>query len=137
MKAKLFSLLLGAICIITTVCGCAPTHSSPLPDFQLPEGFHLQTKDKSTYSLINGDQPVGEIVKTTLSTDVLSTPDCEDIIAYLETYVSEGMQYEYMMGYGEDTGPVEIGLNILDPTTLAGHEYTHYLFEKDGECYDL
>ena len=43
-----------------------------------------------------------------------------------------------MMDYSDDgSSPVEIGFNVVDPSTGEGHEYTHFLFENGGECYDL
>lgn len=141
MKSKPFLLFLLILSIIVMGCGCGSKQniqSGSFPDFQLPKGFHLQNKDATAYYLVNEEETVGEIVKTPLNAEVLSDPDCDEVIYYLETFVSAGMQFEYMMDYSDDgSSPVEIGFNVVDPSTGEEHEYTHFLFENGGECYDL
>lgn len=81
---------------------------------------------------------MGTFVRTDLDLNVIADADSDAILAYLETYVSEGMDYEYTMGHtAENPTYVEISVNLVTLETMEMHEYQHYLFPYDGSCYEL
>jgi len=72
--------------------------------FALPEGYTLENMTETSCDIIRDGTCVGSIVRTELDPNVIATADSDAILGYLESYVSEGMDYEYMMGHaGENT----------------------------------
>lgn len=107
-------------------------------DFPLPDGFVIDNKTDHSCAIVRNGEAVGELVVTQLDASCIDDPECDEVIAYLETYVAPPLGYEYMMNYWEGKQPyVDIAFKTLDFETDEGHDYRHYLFEKDSACYDL
>lgn len=148
---KVFMLLVLAF--LLTACGqstsVAPTSGrTPTPtdsaisdsfsSFSLPEGYTIRNVTDTSCDIIRDGVCVGSFVRTELDPNVIATADSDAILGYLESYVSEGMDYEYMMGHAaENPTFVEISMNLVTLDTMEMHEYQHYLFQHNDSCYDL
>lgn len=107
-------------------------------NFLLPDGFSIDNITDKDCSIIYNNNIVGGVILTSLGVDVISNPTSDIIMAYLESFVTPPLVYEYMMGYSENNPTMlEISLNIVDLKTSASHEYKHYLFERENICYDM
>ena len=115
-----------------------PRDKSEYFNFILPDGFEIENTTDLNCSIVHDGQVFGGFVLTGLSTEIFNCSEDDALINYLESYVTPPLDYEYMMGYGGgDPSYIEISLNILDMGTRTAHEYQHYLFEKNDECYDM
>lgn len=114
----------------------AEVHS--LFDFSLPEGFEIQNQSEKTCDLIYEGQNVGGFVITDLDAGMVNDPDKEIIKEYLNSYVEPPLVFDCMMSStGEDPTMLEVSLIVVNLETEETHEYKHYLFERDSECYDM
>lgn len=143
-------ILCAALAVLLTT-GCAqkaPTVSSPeaavqashtasfLPINLLPENFIIPADSitDTACSIFCIGQQVGGIIKTDLSTDVLVNSDYDAVGNYLGKFVPEGLVFDTMIDGGY---PITADLVLVNPDTKASREFMHYLYEKDGFCYDL
>lgn len=115
-----------------------PDRRSASFDFELPAGFKIENVTDTDCSITYADQCVGGFVLTNIDSEIFDDPDGSVIIPYLESYITPPLVFEYMMGYSENNPAViDISLNIVDLETEVSHEYKHYLFEKNSDCYDM
>ena len=131
----------GAAAVPTVGTEPAPAASpvsGPFSAFALPEGYSIQHVTDNACEIFRDEICVGSLVRTELDPNVIADADHDAILGYLESYVSEGMDYEYMMGHAaEDPSFIEVSMNLVTLDTMEMHEYQHYLFPHDGFCYEL
>lgn len=109
-------------------------------DFEVPQGFFIpETEDTDTECIIAcAEQRVGGIIRTELGADVMKNHDLDAVMDYLMAYVPEGLECEYMAGYGtREYDPIDVSLILVNLDSMSLREFKHWFFLKNDACYDL
>lgn len=143
------------LCLLLTGCGAStvaadPTGNPTLPasepqaaaqadfSFSLPDGYTIANATEDSCDIVKDGTSVGGFVRTGLGASAVTDPDSDVYLPYLETFVPEGLVYDYMAGHAEENPTlIDVALILVDPDTRESHEYMHYLFIHGDECYDL
>lgn len=146
MRMRKFMIVISFIILMTTIAGCqsegnqnAETAAANFA-YDLPSEYIISDIGNTECTIYRDTEVIGGIVLTNLNNGSIEDIDKTELRQYLDTFAPAPLVYEYMAMFWTDdyyNNYVSIKLTVTDPDTEASDNYHHYLFEKEGHCYDL
>lgn len=140
-----FNILLSLILLMTAFAGCQSQvnyEETVAVNFayDFPSEYIISDIEDSGCVIYRNNEEIGGIVLTNLNNGSILDIDKTELRQYLDTFAPVPLQYEYVSmfcsdDYGNDY--VSIKFTVMDPDTEAVNYYHHYLFEREGQCYDI
>lgn len=140
-----FNIMLSLILLMTAFAGCQSqvnTEETVAVNFasDFPSEYIISDIKDNGYAIYRNAEEIGGIVLTNLNNGSIIDIDKTELRQYLDTFAPVPLQYEYVSmfcsdDYGNDY--VSIKFTVTDPDTETVNHYHHYLFEREGQCYDI